>query len=90
MPQEVFEGLGDEITQNEWFNQNIKPHVKRAFRFAASDGLTMYVLEIENEERGEQYFMITKTTGGGYMKSIMKLRKRDLRLLKEVIESLLA
>ena len=83
MPNELREGITPRLDNNAWFNDNIRPRVKKAYYIEADDGFHYQICLTTNKAGTRETILVAKIAYSGFIKSIFNVDKEVARLMGE-------
>lgn len=87
---EVKEGISPVLDNNGWFQDKVKPNVKKAKYIEADDNFIYQIVRTENPTTGRVAVLLLKVTQTGFIKSTMNmapgLAKEIADIIKEMAE----
>ena len=69
----IKEGVTPRLANNNWYNDNIKPRMQRAYYIEADDGFHYQLTRTRNPRSGRVSILIAKVASSGFIKAMMSV-----------------
>lgn len=83
MVNELKDGVTPRLQNNAWFNDNIKPRVKKAAYIEADDGFHYQICLTTNKTGTRDTILVAKVAYSGFIKAIFSVDKEVARMMGE-------